>query len=89
MKLIVLVFVCCLAPFNVFAQGADRIGTDAAKDAADDYFTRMGDLSGTPEERGARIHDKAVDDRLESIEQSRGEAARLREERIYREQHKY
>ena len=89
MRLFVFLISLLLAPFNVLAQGADRIGTDAVKDAADDYFTRMGDLSGTPEERGARIHDKAVDDKLESIEQSRGEAARLREERIYREQHKY
>lgn len=61
----------------------------SGKDAADAVFGKMGDLSGTPEERGDRIHNQTIDDQLDSIEKREGDAARLREERIYREKHKY
>jgi len=55
------------------------------RDAADGVFDRMKDLTGTPEQRGERIHEQTVEDRLTRAQRH---AARLREERIYREQHK-
>jgi hypothetical protein len=85
----------CLATFLLLSNYAvaqdGTIGPSdfAPRDAADAVFGRAGDLSGTPEERGQRIHDSTVDDNLARVQRNQGDAAMLREERIYREQHKY
>jgi hypothetical protein len=63
-------------------------GEFTGRDAADGVFGRAGDLSGTPEERGQRIHEQTVEQQLERIQREQGDAARLRAEQIYREQHK-
>ena len=57
------------------------------RDAADGVFGRAGDLSGTREDRGQRIHEQTVDDQLNRVQREQGDGARLRQEQIYRRQH--
>jgi hypothetical protein len=62
-------------------------GSFGGRDAADGVFGKAGDLHGTPEERGARIHDNMTEDRLQRIERNQGPTERLRQEEVYRRTH--
>lgn len=67
------------------AQGPE--GSFNPRDAADGVFGRAGDLSGTPEERGQRIHDQTIDQQMQRIQDQQGDGAMLHEEQNYRRQH--
>jgi hypothetical protein len=78
--------------FAIFAAVAFVFFSDAAaaqedtflpRDAADGIFGRANDMSGTPEERGERIHNSTIDHQIQTIENSQGSGAALRFEQNY------
>jgi hypothetical protein len=83
----------CFASFLLLSGPATAqeingtIGDFTARDAADGLFGKAGDLRGTREERGERIHNQQTEDRLQQIERNQGETGRLRAEQEYRRTH--
>lgn len=84
------VIFCTSVMFTLPAPSAlaGEFGEFTGRDAADGVMGRMGDLHGTPEERGQRIHEQTVDQHIERVQRNQGDGAALREQRIYREQYK-
>jgi TolA-binding protein len=83
MRRTVLIALMLLFSRSAYAQDADF----TPRDAADGVFGRAGDLSGTPAERGQRIHDATVDQQMQRIQNNQGDAAMLREQQNYSRQH--
>lgn len=89
MTTIVALFAGLISMTPAKAQSATGELNLGPRDAADGVLGRAGDLSGTPEDRGQRIHDQQVEDSLQRVERNQGEEERLRQEEEYRRTHKY
>ena len=83
----------CFASLLLLSSAAlaqdGTIGDFTARDAVDGVFGRAGDLSGTPEQRGQRIHEQTVDQQMQRIQDNQGDAAALRAQQNYSREHSY
>jgi hypothetical protein len=68
------------------AIAGEGYGEFTGKDAADGVAGRMGDLSGTPQERGERVHNATVDSQIDRAYKG-GDAAGLLAEKQYERTH--